>query len=55
MSTDHPEHSTDEDEAAKAKSQIGVPNIVLQTVSPQQSMIGAVLREQILPTFNEVN
>ena len=55
MSTEHPEHLTDEDEAAKAKTHIGVPNIILKTVSPQLSMIAGVLREQILPSFNEVS
>ena len=55
MSGEHPDHSTDEDEAAKAKPQVGVPNVILQTVNPQQSMIDAVLREQILPSFDEVN
>ena len=54
MSGEHPDHSTDEDEAAKAKNQIGVPNIVLQTMNPQQSMIEAVLNEQTLPSFDEV-
>ena len=55
MSAEHPEHLTDEDEVVKPKTHVGVPNIILKTVSPQQSMIAGVLREQILPSFNEVS
>eukprot|EP00794_Sanderia_malayensis_P018879 gene18879-20779_t len=52
-SVEHAEQSTDEEEG-KTKSQIGVPTIVLQTMQPQKSMLDAVLKEQVLPGFDEV-
>ena len=51
--SEHPDQSTD-DEEAKAKSQIGVPNVVVQAVNAQQSMVDTVLMEQVLPSQNEV-
>lgn len=54
VSGDQPDPSTDDDEIGKGKNQIGVPNIIIQALNPQQSMMDAVLNEQILPSFDEV-
>ena len=54
VSVEHVDHLTDDEEASKLKGRIGVPNIQVQTINPQQSMLDAVLFEHVLPTYDDV-
>ena len=55
VSVEHADHLTDEEEATKTKTQIGVPNVILQCMNTKQSMHQAVFNENIFPSFNQVN